>query len=129
MSSDDNIELLNRVEFFKGCTNRELTDLAHLAEERAFADGAELCHEGEFGNDVFVIIDGEAAATIDGEPVGTVTAGEVVGELAMLGTGRRTATLRAVGPMRVLVLDPREVDTVLAADPSSASRLGHHDKE
>jgi CRP-like cAMP-binding protein len=127
MTTDDNIVFLGRVGFFKGCTSRELTDIAHLAEERVFEDGAVLCRQGDFGTEVFVVVEGEAEATIDGRRVGTVRPGEVVGELAMLGSGRRTATLRAAGPLRVLVLDPREVDSVLAADPSSASRLGHHD--
>jgi CRP-like cAMP-binding protein len=56
----------------------------------------------------------------------TAVAGEIVGELSMLGTGRRGATLRAITPLDVLVLDPREIDSVLAADPSSARRLSQH---
>jgi hypothetical protein len=31
--------------------------------------------------------------------------------------------------VEVLVLDPREVDSVLSADPSAAERLGHHDPD
>jgi len=48
------------------------------------------------------------------------------GELSMLDSGRRSTTLRAVTPRQVLVLDPREIDSVLAADPSSARRLSRH---
>jgi CRP-like cAMP-binding protein len=129
MTTEDNLAVLGQVEFFRGCNARALTDIAHLAEERGFADGAELCRQGEFDSDVFVIVEGAAEAIIDGAAVGQVGTGEVVGELAMLGTGRRTATLRAIGPVRVLILDPREVDTVLASDPSSAERLGHREKE
>jgi CRP-like cAMP-binding protein len=124
MSDEARREALAGVEFFQGLTDRELTDIAQLAEERAFATGDELCHESDFGRLVFVVLEGEADVTKGGESVGTARPGDVVGELAMLGSGHRTATLTASTPMTVLVLEPEEVDSVLAADPTAASRLG-----
>jgi voltage-gated potassium channel len=118
--------LLAGLSFFSGCTARELRDIAHLAEEKSFAVGAELCRQGAFENEVFVIVEGQADVLIDGSSVGNTRIGEIVGELAMLGNGRRAATLRAIQPTKVLALDPREVDSVLAADPSSANRLSDH---
>lgn len=128
MSNDDKLAALAKVDFFEGCTDRELTDISHLAEQRGFAPGDELCHESAFDRIVFVVVDGEATVTKRGEEVGVVGAGDVVGELAMLGDGRRTATLTARTPMTVLALEPDEVDSVLAADPSSAQRLGRRPK-
>jgi CRP-like cAMP-binding protein len=119
-------DLLAGIDFFKGCTERELRDIAHLTDERRVQAGAELCHQDDFENDVYVIVEGEADVIVNGSPVSTAGVGEIVGELSMLGTGRRAATLRAVTPMRVLVLDPREIDSVLAADPSSARSLSQH---
>jgi CRP-like cAMP-binding protein len=117
-------ELLAAIEFFQGCTAREIDDIAKLAVDRHFAPGDELCNQGEADTEVFVLVEGEATVTIDGNQVAMVGTGDVVGELSMLGRGRRTATLTAVTPLHVLVMDPREVDSVLAADPSSAKRLG-----
>ncbi len=88
--------------------------------------GTDLCTQDDFGNDVFVIVEGEADVIIDRVVTGRTRVGEIVGELSMLGTGRRAATLRAVTPMHVLVLDSREIDSVLLADPSSARRLSRH---
>ena len=129
MNDDAKQELLRGLPFFSGCSGRELHDIAQLTEERSLTEGAELCHQGAFENEVFVVVDGEAEVIIDGRSVGHTQTGEIVGELAMLRTGRRAATLRAIKPMRVLVLDPREIDSVLAADPSSARRLSQHGKE
>jgi CRP-like cAMP-binding protein len=78
---------------------------------------------------VFLVLDGQAEVTIDGDRVGSTHVGEIVGELAMLGTGRRAATVTVTAPMRVLVLDPREIDSVLSADPSSAARLSRHGEQ
>jgi CRP-like cAMP-binding protein len=92
--------------------------------DRHFAIGDELCRQGEAETHGFVVVDGEAAVVVDGQQVGTAAAGDLVGELSMLGTGRRTATLRALTPLHVLVIEPEEIDSVLSADPSSGQRLG-----
>jgi CRP-like cAMP-binding protein len=116
--------LLSQVDFFKGCTQREIDDIAKLVLDRHFAAGEELCHQGDAETHGFVVVEGEAAVLVDGEQVATVTAGDVVGELSMLGSGHRTATLRAITPVHTLVIEPDEIDSVLSADPSSAKRLG-----
>jgi CRP-like cAMP-binding protein len=108
MDNDTKAGLLAGLTFFSNCSFRELRDLAELTEERFLTAGTELCHQGALEHEVFLIIDGEAEVIIDDTSVGRTQIGEVVGELAPLGNGRRAATLRVVKPMRVLVLDPRE---------------------
>jgi len=126
LSNDAKQDLLSKIAFFQGCTEPELRDVAHLTEERRVPAGSDLCRQNDFENEVFVILEGDADVVIDGMSVGRTEVGEIVGELSMLGSGRRAATLRAATPMHVLVLDPREIDSVLAADPSSARRLTQH---
>jgi CRP-like cAMP-binding protein len=88
-----------------------------------------LCRQGDAETHGFVLVDGEAAVVENGDEVGTAMAGDVVGELSMLGTGRRTATLRALTPVHVLVIEPEEIDSVLSADPSSGRRLGRRERD
>lgn len=126
MADDATYDMLAGLDFFKGCTERELRDIAQLVEDRQLPAGVELCRQGDFENEVYVVVEGEADVIIDGVRRGTTQPGEIVGELAMLGNGRRAATLTTSTPMRVLVLDPQEIDSVLAADPSSAQRLTRH---
>lgn len=116
--------LIAQVDFFSGCTQREIDDIAKLLADRHFATGDELCQQGEAENYGFVVVEGEAAVIVDGEQVATITAGDVVGELSMLGNGHRTATLRALTPVHALLIEPDEIDSVLSADPSSGERLG-----
>lgn len=124
MGSPDKATLLKQIDFFKGCTDRQIEDIAKLVEERDLEPGETLCRQGDFESEVFVIVRGEASVHIDGKERATVGAGEVVGELSMVSGGKRSATLRAIAPMVVLVLDPREVDSVLSSDPGSARNLG-----
>ena len=124
MGAEDIAGLLKQVDFFRGCTDKQIDDIAKLSVDRHLAAGETLCRQGELEHDVFVLVDGEASVTIDGKQVATVGTGEVVGELSMETGGRRTATLEAVTPLHVVVLDPREVDSVLMADPRAAKDLG-----
>jgi CRP-like cAMP-binding protein len=126
VAGEEKAALLAAIDFFKGCTARQIEDIAKLAGERYLDAGDVLCRQGDHESDVFVFVDGEASAHRDGAQIGTVRRGEVVGELAMMTGGHRTATLKATTALHVLVLDPREVDSVLSADPSSSRRLGHH---
>lgn len=124
VADTDKSALLQQIDFFKGCTQRQVDDIAKMALDRHLSPGEILCEQGAFESDVFVLVEGEAAVRLDGAQVATVGAGEVVGELAMIKGGHRTATIQAVTPLHVIVLDPREVDSVLSADPGSAKRLG-----
>jgi voltage-gated potassium channel len=126
MSDDARQQFLSEVAFFSGCSPEQVREISRLSEERPLVAGAELCRQDDFENEVYVIVEGDAEVVIDGAAVGKTRPGEIVGELSMLGNGRRAATLRALEPMRVLVLDAREIDSVLAADPSSMRRLDEH---
>jgi CRP-like cAMP-binding protein len=66
--------------------------------------GETLVEQGEPGRDLFVLLDGVFDVEIDGEVVAQVGSGAIVGEQAVLGDGRRTATLRAVRSSRVAVI-------------------------
>jgi cyclic nucleotide-binding protein len=71
---------------------------------RRLAPGESLVEQGECGADMFMLVEGVLDVEIDGAVVAQVGAGALVGELAVLGDGRRTATLRAVRPSRVAIL-------------------------
>jgi hypothetical protein len=76
---------------------------------RRLARGDTLVEQGQPGADLFVLLDGVFDVEIDGEVVAQVGSGAIVGERAVLGDGRRTATLRAVRSSRVAVVGSGEI--------------------
>jgi cyclic nucleotide-binding protein len=82
-----------------------LRDGAKLLRRRV-ARGETLVEQGETGLELFVLLDGVFDVEIDGEVVAQVGSGAILGERAVLGDGRRTATLRAVRSSRVAVIGP-----------------------
>ena len=84
--------------------------IAASCEQVSFAFGETIVAEGEPADSLLVIISGTARAvkrTDDGDevPLGVVRAGEVLGEVALISSGLRTATVRASGAVEALRLD------------------------
>ena len=63
--------------------------------------GSQLVRQGDPGRSLFLLLDGVMRIDVDGQPLGEVGPGAVLGERAVLEDGRRTATLTAVTPICV----------------------------
>ena len=85
--------------------------------------GVNLTGEGASGYSFFVLREGSATVTIDGDEIRTLGAGDFFGELALLGDGRRTATVTTATPSQVLVLFGTEFRLLQDAHPEIAERI------
>ena len=72
--------------------------------------GATLVEQGDPGHELYLLLDGLLAVEIDGRTVTELGPGAVVGEVALLDGGRRTATLRAVTPCRIAAVPGNRID-------------------
>ena len=111
---------LKDVPFFSRLSKRELATVARKADEVDVKQGEVVAREGDFGQEFFVIIDGTAEVLRDDAPIAELGPGEFFGEMALLDEERRTATVRAISPMRVLVMTRqnfRDIDRSMPAGP------------
>ena len=95
---------LKDVPFFSSLSKRELTTVAQQMEEIDIPEGKQLVREGDFGHEFFLIVDGTAEIVRGGARIAERGPGEFFGEMALLDEERRTATVTAKSPMRVLVM-------------------------
>ena len=95
---------LKDVPFFSSLSKRDLTTVAQQMEEIDIPEGKELVREGDFGHEFFLIVDGTAEVVRGGARIAERGPGEFFGEMALLDEERRTATVTAKSPMRVLVM-------------------------
>jgi CRP-like cAMP-binding protein len=72
--------------------------------------GQILVEQGAPGEELFLLFDGVLAVERDGESIAEVGPGAILGEMALLEGGRRTATLRTVTACRVAVVPGDRVD-------------------
>ena len=99
--------------------------MASLGKE--YKEGEVIVRQGEMGNCMFVIQEGEveAIAEADGKELRLRTMGpnEFFGEMALFEHETRTATIRAIGPTRVLTIDKKNFLGGIHEDPSLAFRM------
>jgi CRP-like cAMP-binding protein len=79
-------------------------------ERRTLDAGEALVEQGQEGRDLFLLLDGVVDVEVDGEEVAEVGPGALLGEMALLEGGRRTASVYATTPVRVVVVPPDAVD-------------------
>jgi hypothetical protein len=78
-------------------------------ERRTYEQGQAIVHEGDEGRELFLLLDGIVDVEVNGEEVAEIGPGALLGELALLEGGKRTATLWATTPVRVVVVPPEAV--------------------
>jgi CRP/FNR family cyclic AMP-dependent transcriptional regulator len=108
------IELLRKLPGLRTYDDRSLAQLAPLVDVLDIEAGKALTREGRAGRESFLIVEGWAEVTIQGETVATLGPGQFVGEMAMLENQPRTATVTARTAMTVLVIGPQNFSTFVA---------------
>jgi CRP-like cAMP-binding protein len=106
------------VPLFAGLGHRELEELGTLADEIDVDDGRVLTREGESGHEFFIVLDGKVEVDVKGEVVATLGGGDFLGEIALIDGKPRSATTRAVGPTRLLVVGHREFHQLMDDYPT-----------
>jgi len=108
MSLQQETEMLRNIPMFSTMDAARLKLLSFTSERVSYMPGEEFIKQGEVGESAFVIMSGEVEVilqTADGPlMLGTIGANQLVGEIALLHSGRRTASLRAKTAVSCLLL-------------------------
>ena len=107
------LAMLRALPLLAGLSDPELRRVDALTCEIEVAAGAVLMKQGQVGREVLIVACGIADVEIDGRTVARVGAGEPLGEMALLEGAPRSATVTALTPMHVLVLDPGQFAELL----------------
>ncbi len=121
--STDKIRALGDVALFASCNRKELARIASLADTVEMPKGSTLTREGRPGREFFVIAEGQADVLVDGELVASLGPGAHFGEMALIDTGPRSATVVSRTPMTLFVLDCQSFSTLLNDAPPVARKL------
>jgi CRP/FNR family transcriptional regulator, cyclic AMP receptor protein len=114
---------LEGVGVFSGLSKQELAKLAQWTDEVSVSEGHELATEGQFAHEFFVIEEGSADVTQNGERIAELGPGEFFGEIGLLETERRTASVVATTPMQLIVMFQREFKQMEQEMPAVAGRI------
>jgi HEAT repeat protein len=130
ISTLERILLLREVPMFSELSPQDLEQIAEIAQEQLYPDRTVICREGEPGNTLFIIVSGtvEVSKKTDRQEniLAMRSAGEFVGEMAILESAPRSATLRASGDVRVLSIEGPEFTAILLDRPEVTVSVLRH---
>jgi CRP-like cAMP-binding protein/di/tricarboxylate transporter len=120
------MDLLSRVDVFASLDRVELARLAAYLEPHQFADGEVVFHQGEIGDSLYIVSDGRVCVYSVASESGTQTEfatlgpGQYFGEIALILSEPRTASVRAIGEAEVLRLERERFLELIGRNPTVA---------
>lgn len=123
------VEDIAAVPIFSSLDPDQLATIANWFDAEHVGEGVRLVGEGSHGYTFFVLAEGTASVTAGSEELATLQPGDFFGEVAMLGSGRRTASVTSTAPTRLLVMFGTEFRQLQDAYPEIADRIRRAMKE
>jgi voltage-gated potassium channel len=112
-------EFVARVPFFKPLTPGAIIEIAHLLRTQDVPERHVIIRKGRHGESMYFIASGQVEIVGTNPPV-HLGEGAFFGELALLGSGVRTATVVATMPTTLLVLELADYRIFAASQPELA---------
>jgi len=113
---------LRKVPLFADCTDRELFQIDRLMTELAAAPGRTLMGRGTAALQFIIVREGYGRVSANGQDIGRVGPGSYIGEHTFRGQPWN-ATITALTPMTVFVLNASELAAVLRDIPALRERI------
>ena len=114
MSSVERAAALRQVELFAGLAADDLLQIASVAEERSFEAGEYLFYEGEEGDYMYLVLEGQIRIEMGAREVGVSGPGKSTGEFSILDRRPRSASAVAVERTRTLAIHSADMSQILA---------------
>ena len=97
-------DTLAGISLFADVGTAELNAIAHIVEERRYAEGERILRQGISGSAFYIILDGEAAIRVSGKDYGTLGRGEFFGEISALLGDPPVADIVALRTLRCAII-------------------------
>jgi HEAT repeat protein len=117
----ERVVFLRKVPLFAQLPPQDLQPIAAAAEEHVFPAGDVLAERGDPGDTMYILVDGEVRVVGGGDQELAVRGtGDVIGEMAVISSHPRAASLVARTDVRVLELHRPAFEAILRERPETA---------
>jgi voltage-gated potassium channel len=114
--------LVARIPLFRTLTASEIADVMTMLRAQKVDSGTVIARRGEPAHAMYLIADGEVEVRLRHKHL-RLSTGQFFGEIAALRRTRRSATVTAVTPTRLLVLDALDLHALMDSQPALAARI------
>ena len=108
---------------FKYLSYRELVTLMNLTYTRTVRDQEIIIEEGITGDEMFILVQGNAQVLKGEQEIARLPHGSHFGEMALIDNAPRSATIKAIGPTRMLVVGRKQFYEYIRKDAAAGVKL------
>ena len=107
---------LKDVELFKSLPDSTLSELSERCQTVVLQPGETLFKEGDPGLHMYVVLDGNLNIFKEGQEISTINSGQVFGEMSIIESKNRSATVQAAGQTTLMEIAKPQFDSLLASN-------------
>lgn len=116
-------DILARMPLFRPLSERELLRVLQVTDVVAYKNGETVITEGEKGEELFIVLSGKVKVQRGGAELATFGPGDHFGEMALVRSQPRSATVTAAGPSELMVIRRTEFFEILRKEHQLAVKL------
>lgn len=116
-------QVLSQMPLFRQLDERELLRVLQVTEVQPYEDGAVVVTEGERGESLYIVLVGQARVLRGDTEVKSLTVGEHFGEMALIRSQPRSATVESVGKSEMMVMRRSDFFEILRSQSRIAVKL------
>jgi serine/threonine protein phosphatase PrpC/CRP-like cAMP-binding protein len=116
-------DVLANMPLFARLTERELLRVMQAVEVREYEDAQQVIKEGDKGDELFIVLDGKVRVTRGEQVLTSLGQGEHVGEMALIRSVPRSATVTAVGHAELIAIRRADFFEILRKEHEIAVKM------
>ena len=116
-------EVLANMPLFSRLTERELLRVMQAVEVREYKDGDAVIREGDKGDELFIVLEGKVRVSRGEQVLTHLGPGEHVGEMALIRSVPRSATVSSVGPAELIAIRRADFFEILRKEHEIAVKM------
>ena len=118
LDNQEHFDLLRTLTFFHEFSHAEIWEVLRASDWHEYKDTEDIVREGEMDDRFYIIVTGKVAVEANGQALGIMENGACFGETSYVRGAKRTASIKADGPVTIL-----RVSSTLMEQVSSACQL------
>ena len=116
-------DILARMPLFRPLNDREILRVLQVTDVCRYQNGEIIINEGDKGEELFIMLSGQATVIRNGAELATFNAGDHFGEMALVRSQPRSATVRSSGKSELMVIRRAEFFEILRKEHQLAVKL------
>ncbi|HET7542506.1 MAG TPA: Stp1/IreP family PP2C-type Ser/Thr phosphatase [Polyangiaceae bacterium] len=116
-------DLLARMPLFRPLNDREILRVLQVTDVCDYQNGETIISEGDKGEELFIVLSGVATVMRNGAELASLKAGDHFGEMALVRSQPRSATVRSSGNSEMMVIRRSEFFEILRKEHQLAVKL------